>query len=141
MIEAGSRWVDENDLRLGVYPALQNVVNDILRRKDYSRERYRELDDGLSAEVRLLCERQEVQEARTLETEKGKARLEFARQEAQRVSRELLVEAGSPRAYVEFIEGIWVDYLTLLALRSNGDRNNAYWRSALNLGVRLRSFV
>jgi hypothetical protein len=141
MIEAGSRWVDENDLRLGAYPALQNIVQDILRRKDYSRERYQELDEGLSAEVRLLCERQEVQEARTLETEKGKAKLEFARQEARRVSQELLVEAGSPKDYVKFIEGIWVDYLTLLTLRSNGDRNNNYWRSALNLGLRLRSFV
>jgi hypothetical protein len=141
LVEAGSRWVDESDLTLGIYPGLQRVVDSILKARDHSPQLLRELDEGLSAEIRLRSERQQTREVRTLETEKGKARLEEARKEAGRAMQEFLAAAGLPARYQAFMNGPWTDYLTLLYLRSNGDTDTVHWRSALDLGKRLRTFV
>ncbi len=141
MIEAGSRWVDESDLTLGIYPKLQQLVDAILKSRDHSTQLFQALDKELSAEIRLRSERQQTHEARTLETEKGKARLEEAREEAGRATQKFLAAPGLPARYRAFMTGPWTDYLTLLYLRSNGDTDTVYWRSALDLGKRLRTFV
>ena len=141
MIEAGSRWVDESDLTLGIYPKLQRVVDLILKARDHSPQLLQELDQGLSAEIRLRSERQQTREVRTLETEKGKARLEEAREEAGRATQKFLAAADLPARYQAFMTGPWTDYLTLLYLRSNGETDTFHWRSALDLGTRLRTFV
>ena len=141
MIEAGSRWVDESDLALGIYPKLQQLVDAILKSRDHSTQLFQALDEELSAEITLRSERQQTHEARTLETEKGKARLEEAREEAGRATQKFLAAPGPPARYRAFMTGPWTDYLTLLYLRSNGDTDTVYWRSALDLGKRLRTFV
>lgn len=141
MIEAGSRWVDERDLTLGLYPKLQRAVDMILKSRDLSFQLLQELDGGLEAEMRLHSERQQTREVRTTETEKGKARLEEAREVAGRATQEVLATAGLPERYQIFMTGPWTDYLTLVYLRSNGDTNAAHWRSALDLGKRLRTLV
>ena len=141
MIEAGSRWVDERNLTQGIYPKLQRVVDLIMKAGDHPLQLLQELDEGLSAEIMLRSERQKVREVRTVETEKGKARLEEAREVAVQSTQQFLASGGTPVHFQEFITGPWVDYLTLLYLRSNGDTDSGIWHSALGLCKRLRTYV
>ena len=141
MVEAGSRWVDEHDLTQGIYPKLQRVVDLIMQAGDHPLQLLLELDEGLSAEIMLRSERQKVREVRTVETEKGKARLEEAREAAAQATHQFLAAAGTPVHFQEFIAGPWADYLTLLYLRSNGDTESGIWHSALGLSKRLRAYV
>jgi hypothetical protein len=141
MVEAGSRWVDERDLTQGIYPKLQRVVDLIMQAGDHPLQLLLELDEGLSAEIMVRSERQKVREVRTVETEKGKARLEEAREAAGQATQKFLANTGTPVQFQEFITGPWTDYLTLLYLRSNGDTDSGIWHSALGLCKRLRAYV
>jgi hypothetical protein len=141
MVEAGTRWVDERDLTQGLYPQLQSVVERIVRAKDHPVQLFQELEDKLSKEIKQLSEKQKTREARTLETEKGKARLEEARAEASRTTLKLLEVAQAPARYQAFITGPWTDYLTLLYLRNNGSTDTGMWRGAMVLGERMRAFI
>lgn len=141
MIEAGSRWVDEQDLTQGLYPQLQTTVERIVRAKDHPIQLFQELEDKLTSEIKQLSEKQKVKEARTVETEKGKARLEEAKLTAAIVTKPLLAIEGAPERYKSFITGPWTDYLTLIYLRSGGDTDTGNWRSAQVLNNRIHSLV
>jgi hypothetical protein len=141
MVEAGSRWVDERDLTRGIYPRLQRIVDLVMKAGDHPIILLQELNAGLAADIRLRSERQQVREVRTVEAEKGKARLEDARVFAARTNRRFLKSSGSPAPFQEFINGPWTDYMTLLYLRSNGNTESAAWQGALSLGLRLTQSV
>ncbi len=141
MVEAGLRWVDERDLTRGMYPKLQWVVDSISHTGEYSAQLFEQLEAELSADIQLLSERQQTREVRTLETEKGKARLEEAREMAGQIAQAFLTAAAAPQRYQDFMTGPWTDYLTLLYLRSNGNINTPNWQGAQELGRRLRTFI
>ncbi|MGB5253710.1 MAG: DUF1631 family protein, partial [Sedimenticolaceae bacterium] len=141
MVEAGLRWVDERDLTRGMYPKLQWVVDSISHAGEYSAQLFEQLEAELLADILLLSERQQTREVRTLETEKGKARLEEAREVAGQTAQAFLPAAAAPQRYQDFMTGPWTDYLTLLYLRSNGNINTANWQGAQELGRRLRTFI
>lgn len=141
MIEAGSRWVDERDLTRGIYPKLQRVVDAIMKAGSEPLQLLRKLDTELLDEIKRRSKRQQAREVRTLEAEKGKARLDEAREAVGKVAQSFLATTGAPARYQTFIEGPWTDYLTLLYLRSNGDTDSGIWLSALRLCGRLRAFV
>jgi hypothetical protein len=141
MVEAGLRWVDERDLTRGMYPKLQWVVDAVSHAGEYSAQLFEQYEAELSADIQLLSERQQTREVRTLETEKGKARLEEAREVAGQTAQAFLMAAAAPQRYQDFMTGPWTDYLTLLYLRSNGNINTANWQGAQELGRRLRSFI
>ena len=141
MVEAGSRWVDERDLTQGLFPNLQWVVERIVKAKDHPIQLFQELEDKLSKDIKQLSDRQQTREARTVESEKGKARLDEAREEARKTTQRLHEVTKLPARYRSFIAGPWTDYLTLLYLRSNGNTDAGIWRGALVLGERIRAFV
>ncbi len=141
LVEAGSRWVEERDLSIGMYPKLQSVVDSITKSRELSSALFLSLDEKLSADIKLLSECQQIREMRTLEAEKGKDRLDEARQVASGVASESLTIDRVPTRYETFIKEAWTDYLTLLYLRTNGDTASESWRNAIALGERLRSFV
>jgi hypothetical protein len=141
MVEAGSRWVDERDLTLGIYPRLQHIVDLVMKADDRPLTLLHELNEGLSADIDLRSKRQQVREKRTIEAEKGKARLDEARSTAMEAAQQFIKEKGSPAPYQEFINGPWTDYLTLLYLRSNGSTDTEIWRSAQALCGRLSQSV
>ena len=141
MIEAGSRWVDERDLTQGLYPQLQFTVERIVRAKEHPVQLFQELEDKLTTEIKALSEKQKVREARTIETEKGKARLEEAKLTAAKVTKELLAVEGAPARYTTFVTGPWTDYLTLIYLRSGGDTDSGTWRGAQVLSNRILALV
>jgi hypothetical protein len=141
MVEAGSRWVDEKDLGTGIYRKLQWSVERIVRAKEHPVQLFQELEDVLAKEAKKLAERQTAREARTVESEKGQARLEEARITATEACHKLHEIEQAPGVFHMFVSGPWTDYLTLLYLRSNGNIDTGSWRGALVLAERLRSFV
>lgn len=141
IIYAASRWVDESDLTQGIYPRLQRVVTLIVTTRELSLDLVQELDDGLSAEIELRAERQKKREARTVESEQGRERLEQAKAAAAKAARLLTVSKKTPKTLSAFLAGPWADYLTLVYLRSNGELNAAPWRDAVELGCNLRNLI
>lgn len=141
LIEAGSRWVEENDLTIGMYPKLQSVVDSITQARELTSALFLSLDEKLASDIKLLSECQQIREMRTLEAEKGKDRLDEARQVAGGVASESLAVDQVPTRYETFINDPWTDYLTLLYLRTNGDTASESWRAAIAVGEQLRSFV
>ena len=141
MVEAGSRWVDERDLTQGVYPRLQRIVDLVMKAGDRPLMLLQELNEGLAADIKLRSERQQVREVRTVESEKGQARLDEARAAARRATRQFVKASGSPARFQEFLNGPWTDYLTLLYLRSNGNTDTAIWHGAHALCGRLAQCV
>ncbi len=141
LVEAGSRWVDERDLSTGLYPTLQSTVERISRAKEHPVQLFQELEDRLAAETSRLEERQRIREARTVQSEKGMARLEEAREAAMRAARGLFEIDGAPNLFQSFVTGPWTDFLTLVYLRSAGNTDSGAWRGAVVLGERLRAFT
>ncbi len=141
VIYAASRWVDESDLTQGIYPRLQRVVTLIVTTQELSTDLLQELDEGLSAEIELRAERQKKREARTVESEQGREKLEQAKAAAAKAAELLTAAKETPKTLSDFLSGPWADYLTLVYLRSNGELNAAPWRDAVELGCNLRNLI
>ena len=141
MIEAGSRWVDERDLTSGIFPRLQRIVDLVMKAGEKPLMLLQEINEGLAADIKLRVERQRVREVRTVEAEKGKARLDEAKVAAAAAIQQSVGTAKTPVRYQEFLNGPWTDYMTLLYLRSNGDTDTEIWRGALRLCDRLGQCV
>lgn len=141
VIEAASRWVDEKDLTQGIYPRLQRVVNLIVTTKELSTSLLQELDEGLTAEIELRSQRQQAREAKTVESEQGREKLEQAKAMAAKTLAPLMATANTPQLLCDFLSGPWADYLTLVHLRSNGQLDGASWLDAVRLARELRNLV
>jgi len=141
VIEAASRWVDEKDLTQGIYPRLQRVVNLIVTTKELSTSLLQELDEGLTAEIELRSQRQQAREAKTVESEQGREKLEQAKAMAAKTLEPLMATANTPQLLCDFLSGPWADYLTLVHLRSNGQLDGASWLDAVRLARELRNLV
>lgn len=137
MVEAGSRWVDERDLSAGIYPRLHRIVERVIESGDKSLVLLRELNDDLTAEIGLRVVRQQAREALTVEAEKSKARDDEANAAAMAAIEPFFGKKKTPERYQAFLNGPWIEYMTLLYLRSGGSTDTADWRGAVTLSVRL----
>lgn len=137
MLDAGIRWVREDNLRAGIYPQLQEIVTNILRNE--------RLDDEFfiaqAAELELAEKRLEQQstaaEERTLEAERGRARLEQAKTIVKQTIDDIGGEVEVAPAVVTFLTTTFADYLTLLLLRSDLDTDSPSWSNAYAVGEAL----
>ncbi|MCB1773759.1 MAG: DUF1631 family protein [Gammaproteobacteria bacterium] len=134
MLDSGIRWVREDNLRAGIYPKLQAIVMQILKVEtpddDFFNARIAELGE---AEKRL--EKQSTAaEDRTLESERGRQRLEQAKSIVQNTVDDLTAGVEVSPAVITFLSTTFADYLTLLLLRSELDTDSEAWTDAYSVG-------
>ena len=72
-----------------------------------------------------------------MENEQGKEQLLLAKEAAQRATANIFGGQAVPAYCKRFIDEVWVDYLTLLQLREEGDGESEAWKDACKLGQRI----
>ncbi len=132
-IAASAAWVDEADLKKGIYPFLKDMVYNIVRLRQQSREDFQRHAQELDDQVAVLERKFQAIEKRAVETERGKEQLLVAKEAAQEATNRIFGHKKIPAFCKKFVDQVWIDYLTLLQLRGEKDDSNA-WQEALQLG-------
>lgn len=137
MLDAGIRWVREDNLRAGLYPQLQQIVTQVLRSETLDDSFFLEQIARLEQAEKKLEQQSSVAEERTLEAERGRARLEQAKAIVKRTVDDIAGDAEVPAAVATFLTTTFADYLTLLLLRSDLDTSSRTWSNAHSVGEAL----
>jgi hypothetical protein len=137
MLDSGIRWVREDNLRAGIYPRLQATVMKILQTESSDDAFFEERIAELEAAEKKLEQQSSAAEDRTLESERGRQRLEHAKEIVQRAVDDLSGGLEISPAVVTFLSTTFADYLTLLLLRNDLDTESESWLSAYSVGEAL----
>ncbi|WP_084610073.1 DUF1631 family protein [Sedimenticola selenatireducens] len=131
VVNAGRRWVDENNVEAGIYHRMSDMIQIIMRDfKDdislFSRA-YDEFLDHLQA----LEHKTKILEERTKEATRGKDRLEYARLRADEVMHQHCAGVRFHPVLWQFLSVVWENYMTLLLLRDEQAEKHKEWRTVL----------
>ncbi len=136
-IAASAIWVDEIDLKEGIYPFLKDTVFNIVRLRKQGRKDFEGYIQALEAEVSMREQKFQALEKHNVEAEIGKEHLLQAKEAARRATAQTFAGKMVPAYCKHFIDEVWVDYLTLLQLREDGEAESETWQEALALGERI----
>ncbi|MBT8428973.1 MAG: DUF1631 domain-containing protein, partial [Gammaproteobacteria bacterium] len=137
MLDAGIRWVREDNLRSGIYPQLQKNVTEILKHETLDDEFFVEQIAGLDRAEKKLEQQSAVAEDRTLEAERGRARLDQAKSIVKKTVGDITSDVEVAPAVTNFLSTTFADFLTLLLLRNDLDTESNAWRNAYGVGEAL----
>lgn len=137
LLDAGIRWVREDNLRAGIYPALQEVVTRILREDKLDDTFFEEQIGYVEKAEKRLEQLSNAAEERTLEAERGRARLDQAKTIVKRAIDDIGGDAGIAPAVASFFATTFADYLTLLLLRCDLDTDSTEWNNGYSVGETL----
>ncbi len=137
MLDAGIRWVREDNLRAGIYPQLQEIVTEILRHETLEDGFFIDQITELDRAEKKLEQQSTAAEDRTLEAERGRARLEQAKAIVKQTIDDIGGDIEVAPAVVTFLTTTYADYLTLLLLRSDLDTDSSGWSNAYSVGEAL----
>lgn len=137
MLDAGIRWVREDNLRVGIFPQLQEIVTQILQHESLPDEFFNEQIDALDRAEKKLEQQSNAAEERTLEAERGRARLDQAKAIVKKTIDDISADIEVAPAVITFLSTTYADYLTLLLLRSNLDTGSDSWSDAYSIGETL----
>jgi hypothetical protein len=137
MLDAGIRWVREDNLRAGIFPQLQNIVTDILGRENLDEEFLLEQIALLDKAEKKLERQSSAAEDRTLEAERGRARLDQAKDLVKKTVDDMSSEIEVSPEVRGFLSTTYADFLTLLLLRNDLDTESDAWNSAYSVGEAL----
>ncbi len=137
MLDAGIRWVREDNLRAGLYPQLQQIVTQVLRNETLDDSFFLEQIARLEQAEKKLEQQSSVAEERTLEAERGRARLEQAKAIVKRTVDDIAGDTEVAGVVATFLTTTFADYLTLLLLRSDLDTSSRAWSNAHSVGEAL----
>lgn len=140
MIATGRDWVDPSDLTKGIYPQIQLSVNTIFKEKGYNEQLFNKLAMDLTEANAHLSDKQRISEDRTVEVEKGRAKLIQAKEIASDETHQMMEGKVLIADADQFLNGPWLDYLTLVLLRSDFNANSDSWQQALSLCKKIIQF-
>lgn len=133
MVDSGIRWIDEDDLRRGIYYPMQDSVNRILTEFEDDLKIFQVEFDNLTNRVTTLEQKAKVVEARTQEAAKGRERLETARQRATDAIVAKLDGRRLHPALERFLRRAWLDKLILMTLRDPNIEQTKDWKDAMTV--------
>ncbi|MGA7980479.1 MAG: DUF1631 family protein, partial [Chromatiaceae bacterium] len=131
MVEAGSAWVDEANPQRGIFPAMQRVVDRVLR--EFT-DNIALFDELLAFFEQAMAEQQRktaTTEERTQEAARGREALQLAKQKATNEIQALVGRAVLPRPVVAFLSKAWVDQLVFILLRDKEEDRGPAWQQAV----------
>jgi hypothetical protein len=137
MLDAGIRWVREDNLRAGIYPQLQEVVTQILKQKSLDESFFLERIEELNKAEKKLEQQSSAAEDRTLEAERGRARLDEAKAIVKKTIDDISGDIEVAPTVITFLSTTYADYLTLLLLRNDLDTESSAWSNAYSVGEAL----
>jgi hypothetical protein len=137
MIDTGIRWVREDNLRAGIYRHLQDIVTAILKHESLEDDFFVQQIANLDNAEQKLGKLSSAAEERTLEAERGRARLDQAKAIVKRTIDDLSTDTEVSPGVITFLSTTYADYLTLLLLRSDLDTESRSWSNAYSVGEAL----
>ncbi|MCU7935508.1 MAG: DUF1631 domain-containing protein [Candidatus Thiodiazotropha sp. (ex Dulcina madagascariensis)] len=133
LVEAGSHWIDERNLKRGIYPDMQNVIDRVLK----------EFSDNVSLFGTLLAtfkkrmdefrRKSDILEKRAQDSIKGREKLNIARQRASQEMKARSFSENLPQPVKAFLEQTWVDKLIFVLLRHPDGEMSEDWKEALRI--------
>ncbi|MCP4994802.1 MAG: DUF1631 domain-containing protein [Gammaproteobacteria bacterium] len=133
MVEAGRDWIEEEDLRRGIYYPMQEVVDRILSEFKDDISLFDELINHLSTKADELEKKAKVVEARSQEAAKGRERLENSRAKAQSVVKERINNRSLHPVILRFLNHAWLDRMILLILRDPKIEESVEWKEVIQI--------
>ncbi len=138
-IEASAFWMDESKPTEGIYPFLKDIVFRIVRLQHQERQHFKEYIGLLEGEIARLKDKFSILEKHSRNAEQGRELMSRAKIAAKNATEKIFAEHDVPRYSTQFIDQVWIDYLTLLYLRESGNHEGDAWKSAQKLGAKILS--
>ncbi len=132
LVEAGGEWVYENDIKRGIFPHMQTVVDRILQGGG-NKGLFSELLDYFKAAMEEQRRRTDAIEQRSKESAKGKEKLHVAKQRAAREMRTRVAQVQLPASARRFLTQAWSDRLVFILLRHKDGEMSEEWRHSLQV--------
>lgn len=133
LVEAGSHWIDERNLKRGIYPDMQNVIDRILKEFTDNLDLFSNLLIMFRKKMDDFRRKSDILEKRAQDSIKGKEKLSIARQRATQEMRARSFSENLPKVAKEFLEQTWVDKLIFILLRHPDGELSDEWKEALNI--------
>jgi len=133
MIDAGRLWIEENNLRRGIYYPMQEGINRILSEFKDEILIFEEVSKKLVRQIKELEQKAKVVETRTKEAARGRERLENARMRAHRIVQDRISDQDFHPVVERFLRHAWLDKMILMLLRDPDIENSNEWKQVLSV--------
>jgi hypothetical protein len=119
--ESGARWLDRDDVDPQMLPAMQDVVQHVVRNYRDDPQVFAAANDDLQTRLRMIAHKAELAERRHIEAARGKEKLEVAKRRAIDTIAELVGDQRPPHFVRALLNQAWADVLTLTLLRHGAE--------------------
>ena len=133
LVEAGSHWVDESNLKRGIYPEMQIVTKRILKEFGDDHSLFDELLTNFKKEMQRFKQKTDILEKRAQEAVMGREKLNIAKQRAKQEIKARLHGTKLPPPVKEFLLQSWTDKLIFTLLRHPEGELSPDWKESLRL--------
>jgi len=133
MVDAGRQWIEEEDLRRGIYYPMQEGVNLILAEFKNEMDVFEQVNEQLTGDIKELEQKAKVVEARAQEAAKGRERLENARTHAHRIIQDHIRDRRFHPIIERFLNHAWLDKIILMLLRDPDIEKSVEWREVVSV--------
>lgn len=133
MVHAGRYWVDESDLRRGIYYPLKRAVDRILGEFHKDLGLFEEVLSELWGKVEQLEKRAAAMEKRSRDAAGGQERLTMARGRAREVLNDLLGARPLHPDIRAFFDNVWMERLSFMLLRNPDAESSQQWKDSLTI--------
>ena len=134
LVEAGCHWVDESNLKRGIYPDMQQVVDRIL--KEFTTNDltvFQSLFSTFKERMAKFRQKTDILERRAKEAAEGREKLNVAKQRAKQEMKARLHATKLPAIISEFLLQSWADKLIFTLLRHPEGELSEDWKDALRI--------
>ncbi len=133
LVEAGSHWIDERNLKRGIYPDMQNVIDRVLKEFSDNVSLFTTLLNTFKKRMAEFRRKSDILEKRAQDSLKGREKLNIARQRATQEMKARSFSEHLPKPVKEFLEQTWVDKLIFVLLRHPDGEMSDDWKEALRI--------
>ena len=131
LANAAARWVFEDDLERGIFPALRTTVQRVINEFVNNIELFSELLGSFNRSLNELIDRANAIEERTKQAAAGKEKLGLARNHAAEAIEAAVSGHQVPAAVRKLLGEVWLDKLMFIYLREPEAGNSPSWQLAL----------
>ncbi len=131
VVSAGRRWIDEQNVEAGIYHAMRDMIQIILKDFKDDISLFGKVYEEFGHHLQALEHRTKILEERTKEATRGKDRLEYSRLRAETVMRQYCAGVQFHPVLWRFLATVWKNYMTLLLLRDQQIEQHKEWRTLL----------
>ncbi|MCP3870223.1 MAG: DUF1631 domain-containing protein [Gammaproteobacteria bacterium] len=133
MVQAGMQWIQEDDLRRGIYYSMKECVNLILSDFKEDVAVFDTAYEKLTTKIKDLEQKAKVVEVRAQEAAQGRERLENARDRGERVIQKQIDGRRFPPAVERFLNRAWLDKMILMLLRDPNIEGSSEWKEVIRV--------